>query len=96
MNTIKNAVAVAVVALLLTATGAVAGSLVTSASIKDGTIQRQDLRPSLLERLSQPGPQGPVGPQGPQGPQGEPGTPPAENEPTECQPPCWPQGCGCG
>lgn len=58
--------------------GAVAGALVTSADVKDNTIQSRDLKdgqgvgsadlkPGLSARIDAGGPQGPQGPQGPKG-----------------------------
>ena len=52
----------AVVAVLLGATGATAGSLITSAKIKDGTIQTRDLSASAKRSLKSSGPMGPMGP----------------------------------
>lgn len=53
--------------------GAVAGSLVTSKDIKDGTIKQVDIKPSLVEKFSQPGEQGPEGPKGDTGATGQQG-----------------------
>ena len=56
--------------------GAVADRLVTSADIKDGTIQRADLSRLVNKALQAKGEAGPTGPQGeagPTGPQGEAG-----------------------
>jgi len=70
---------VAVLALLLAMSGsAVAGSLITSKQIKNGTIQTKDIskkaRTALTARASSlPGPQGPAGPVGPKGATGAPG-----------------------
>lgn len=55
------------------ASGAVAGRLVTSKDIKNGTIQAADLSPSLKKSMGKPGPAGPVGPPGPTGASGAPG-----------------------
>jgi hypothetical protein len=64
---------------------AVAGSLVTSKDIADGSIKCKDLRNGVCKKIKRKGeagprgPQGPAGPRGPQGPagprgpQGEPG-----------------------
>lgn len=61
----------AAVALVIGATGgAVGAQLVTSAQIKNGTIQTVDLSPAVTKKLNQDGPKGATGPQGPQGPQG--------------------------
>lgn len=64
-------------------TGAVAGSLIGSADIRDnsvrsidvrdGNLRAKDLRPGVVESFRKPGPQGEQGPAGPAGPQGEPG-----------------------
>lgn len=76
--------AVATTAVLFASGGAVAGSLITSADIKDNTVKsidlkdgkavgEADLKPQLAAKVnatSQPGTQGPAGPQGPQGPRG--------------------------
>ena len=60
---------VALLALVLVSDGsAVAGSLVTSAQIKDHTIKVVDLKKSTVKALK--GNAGPSGPQGEQGPQG--------------------------
>jgi hypothetical protein len=62
--------------------GAVAGSLVTSADIKDGTVRVKDMRQAAVKQFSKPGAAGAtgaqgvaggVGPAGPQGPKGEKG-----------------------
>ena len=78
-GTLIALVAVLVVALSGTA---VATSLITSAQIKDGTIQLKDLNKKTRTKLKgQAGPagaagaQGPQGPKGDQGPKGEPGEP---------------------
>jgi hypothetical protein len=47
---------------------------VTSAKVKDGSIQPKDLQKRRWRELSLPGPAGPIGPRGPEGPQGAPGT----------------------
>lgn len=71
-------------ALVLTAGSAAAGSLITGASIKDGTITARDLAPSVRAKLAAPrgavagnrvvpgpaGAQGERGPAGATGPQG--------------------------
>ena len=68
---------VALVALGLALVGggsAVAGSLITSAQIKDHTIKMVDLNNHTVQQLQgQTGDTGPAGPQGPQGPQGDAG-----------------------
>lgn len=80
-------IAAGVIALGLTiaaTTGAVAGSLITGADIKDGTIQSRDLKdgsgvgtadlkPGLANKINAHGEQGPAGPQGPRGYQGQQG-----------------------
>lgn len=77
----KAAVIASLVAVLSAAAGATAGSLVTSAQIKDHTIQKRDLAPSLARALNRrarqgvQGIQGEPGPAGPQGPRGEQGPP---------------------
>ena len=60
---------------LAAGSGAVAGSLVTSAKIKDNTIRSADVRNGTLRLpdLSAPARRGLRGPRGPEGPQGEPG-----------------------
>lgn len=55
--------------------GAVAAQLVTSAQIKNGTIQSVDLNKALNTKLSEPGPRGLTGPRGLQGLKGDPGDP---------------------
>jgi hypothetical protein len=50
------------------------GGLVTSATIKNGTVQEVDLSPALRAKVRAPAPPGPAGPQGPQGPAGPSGT----------------------
>lgn len=50
--------------------GAVAGRLVTSSDIKDGTVKRVDLSNGVNEALDKVGEQGSEGPQGEQGPAG--------------------------
>jgi hypothetical protein len=77
------AVGATVVAVLAISTGgAVAGSLVTSADIKDGTVRVTDIRQAAVNQFSKPGPAGAagaqgvaggVGPVGPQGPKGDKG-----------------------
>ena len=66
----------ALLAISLMAGGgyAVAGTLITSKDIADGSIKCKDLRSSVCERIKdgkgkgKPGPRGPQGPAGPQGP----------------------------
>jgi hypothetical protein len=68
----------ALLAISLMAGGgyAVAGSLITSKDIADGSVRCKDLKRSVCERIkdgkgkSKPGPRGPQGPAGQQGPQG--------------------------
>ncbi len=69
------AMAVAVIALVAAATGGgyAAGGLVTSSSIRNGTIQLNDLSPALQKQVRTPGIRGPQGPIGPQGIAGAPG-----------------------
>ncbi|MCU0308812.1 MAG: hypothetical protein MUE51_13800 [Thermoleophilia bacterium] len=71
---------VAVTALSVALGGtATAAKLITGAQIRNGTITRADLAPSLRADLARPavqsvaGPQGLPGPAGPQGPAGAPG-----------------------
>ena len=65
------ALVVAFVALLASLSGgAYAAGLITSAKIKDGTIRKSDLSPTLLKQLSKPGKRGPAGKPGPPGPPG--------------------------
>ena len=73
---VTPAVAVGALAVALISGGsAVAGSLITSAQIKDHTIKMVDLKGSTVNHLKgQTGDTGPQGPQGDQGPQGEAGT----------------------
>jgi len=47
--------------------GAVAGSLVTSADIKDGTVRVKDMRQTAVQKFSKTGPAGATGAQGAQG-----------------------------
>jgi hypothetical protein len=74
----------ALLALSLVAGGsyAVAGSLITSKDIADGTVRCKDLRSKVCEKIKKHhgsgkpgpvGPRGPAGPAGPQGPKGDPG-----------------------
>ncbi|HET7195074.1 MAG TPA: hypothetical protein VFI99_08790 [Nocardioides sp.] len=86
-NRISAVVAGSAVLVAIGATGAVAGTLITSHQIEDGTIRSvdvkdeslrvADLRPGAVDKLSgSEGAQGAVGPQGApglQGPQGEQG-----------------------
>ncbi len=69
------AMAVAIIALIAAATGGgyAAGGLVTSSSIRNGTIQINDLSPALQKKLKVAGARGPQGPVGPQGVPGAPG-----------------------
>jgi hypothetical protein len=69
------AMLVALVALVFATTGsAVAASLITSAQIKDGTIQTKDLSSTARKALKgQRGLRGPAGAQGPQGAKGDTG-----------------------
>ncbi|KQW50923.1 hypothetical protein ASC77_25015 [Nocardioides sp. Root1257] len=61
----------AAVALVVGATGgAVGAQLVTSAQIKNGTIQTVDLNPSVVRKLNQAGPRGPAGQAGSDGSDG--------------------------
>ena len=67
MKKIKTGLAVGatVVAVFAIGTGgAVAGSLVTSADIKDGTVRVKDMRPAAVNQFSKPGPAGAAGAQG--------------------------------
>ena len=74
----------ALLALSLIAGGsyAVAGSLITSKDIADGSVRCKDLRRHVCEKIKKHhgngkpgpvGPRGPAGPAGPQGPKGDPG-----------------------
>lgn len=66
----------AAVALVVGATGgAVGAQLVTSAQIKNGTIQTVDLNPSVVRKLNEAGPRGPAGQAGSKGADGAAGTP---------------------
>jgi hypothetical protein len=62
----------ALLALSLVAGGgyAVAGSLITSKDIADGSIKCKDLRSSICKKVKKNGKTGPRGPQGPAGPRG--------------------------
>jgi hypothetical protein len=68
----------ALLAISLVAGGgyAVAGSLITSKDIADGSVRCKDLREAVCEKIKkkngkgEPGPRGPAGPQGPAGPAG--------------------------
>ena len=81
----KNAIIAAVVAAVVAAASGTAATLVTSKTIKDGTIQLVDLSAAAKKGLKGargvrgaagvPGRQGTPGIQGPQGIQGPPGTP---------------------
>jgi Collagen triple helix repeat (20 copies) len=76
MKYVKTVAVCAVVALGVGATSATAGTLMTSAKIKDGTIKMRDLSPSLqakINRAGQPGPQGAQGAPGANGVNGAPG-----------------------
>ncbi|WP_323791861.1 hypothetical protein [Nocardioides sp.] len=66
-----GAIAILLVLCLASAGSAVAGSLITSAQIKDGTIKVKDLNKKTVKKLQ--GKSGPVGAQGEQGEQGEQG-----------------------
>jgi Collagen triple helix repeat (20 copies) len=74
----KRAIAACtIVALGVGATSATAGSLITSANIKDGTIHMRDLAPTLqkkITRAGKPGPQGANGANGATGAAGSNGT----------------------
>ena len=70
MKRIKTGLAVraTVVAVFAIGTGgAVAGSLVTSADIKDGTVRVKDMRQTAVQKFSKTGPAGATGAQGAQG-----------------------------
>jgi hypothetical protein len=87
--------AVALVLALTAGTGAVAGSLVTSAKIKDNTVQSRDVRNNSIRGVDIQdksltakdiaggisGPAGPQGPAGPAGPRGPAGQPGQPGEP---------------
>ena len=77
---------VALLMVLSSTGGAVAGALITGRQIKDGTVTSQDIRnktlkkadlaPATLKSLSgRPGPSGPTGPAGPAGAPGPAGPP---------------------
>jgi hypothetical protein len=62
------ALVVAIVAVVLASAGsAVAARLITSRQIKNGTIQRADLSPSVRSSIARRGPRGSQGPVGPAG-----------------------------
>ena len=61
-------IALVVLAVAATSGSAVAGSLITSKQIKNGTIKFKDMNKGARAKLA-----GDTGPQGPQGPQGVPG-----------------------
>ena len=63
-------IALVVLAVAATSGSAVAGSLITSKEIKNGTIKLKDMDKRARTKLK-----GATGPQGPQGPQGAPGQP---------------------
>jgi hypothetical protein len=70
------ALVVGIIALVMAMSGsALAGSLITSKQIKDGTIQKRDLSKRAVAslRVGAPGTQGPTGPAGPKGDKGEQG-----------------------
>ena len=76
MKFIKTVGVCAVVALGVGATSATAGTLITSAKIKDRTIQTRDLSPSLqakIKRAGKPGPKGATGANGANGENGRQG-----------------------
>src|SRR5512133_370357 len=89
MVTVKSAGIAAIVATLVSAASATAAFVVTSANIKDGTIQAVDISAKAKRALrgnrgpqgpvgargaaGLPGPSGAAGPEGPPGPQGAPG-----------------------
>ena len=79
-NRLSPATVIALLALFvaLTGTAGAAAVLVTSAQIKNGTIQLADISPkaqnALRGRRGPAGPAGGQGPQGPAGPQGPPGS----------------------
>lgn len=67
------AIAVALSLVVAATSGAVAGQLITSRDIQNGTIRKVDLSDRLkakVDRLGLPGPQGETGPMGPAGPAG--------------------------
>ena len=64
-------IALVVLAVAATSGSAVAGSLITSKQIKDGTLKYKDVDKGARTQLK--GATGPQGPQGPQGAQGQPG-----------------------
>ena len=70
------AAALAVTLVVGATSGAVAGQLITSADIQNGTIKKIDLNDRLQAKINQagvPGPAGPSGAAGPAGPAGPPG-----------------------
>jgi hypothetical protein len=70
------AIAVALSLVVAATSGAVAGQLITSRDIQNGTIRKVDLSDRLkakVDRLGLPGPQGETGPMGPAGPAGSTG-----------------------
>ena len=67
----KSAAIAAIVATLVSATSATAAFVVTSANIKNGTIQTEDISAKAKRALKgNRGPRGLSGPEGPTGPQG--------------------------
>lgn len=67
------AIAAALSLVVAATSGAVAGQLITSRDLQDGTIRKVDLSDRLkarIDRLGLPGPQGETGPVGPAGPAG--------------------------
>jgi hypothetical protein len=70
---------------------AVAGSLVTSKDIADGSVKCKDLRRGICKKIKKNGEAGPRGPQGPAGPRGAQG-PQGPQGPAGPQGPKGPQG----
>lgn len=69
-------VIIAAIAVLAIGTGgAVAGSMVTSAQIKDHTVRQVDIAQPALNAFKAPGPRGAKGATGSRGPAGDPGAP---------------------
>jgi hypothetical protein len=97
-KSLRFAGALLVISLMAGGGYAVAGTLIRSKDIADGTIRCKDLRKAVCDRLkdrgNKPGPQGPTGPQGAPGPQGATGPqgPAGPAGPGGPQGPAGPQG----
>lgn len=77
---VSPSLVVAIIAVALASAGsAVAARMITSAQIKNGTIKKADLAPSVRAQLGgKRGPRGATGPEGSKGAAGVPGSPQSE------------------